>query len=150
LGRDISVIGNDVAELAGAIAYALPALEIVDSRIGDWDIKMVDTIADNASSGMFVLGTQPVSIHDIDLSGCSMVLEKNGAVASEGSGAACLGNPLNALAWLASMRIRRGEPLKAGDIILSGALGPMVAATPGDSFRAHVEGVGGVGVRFAS
>ncbi len=150
LGRDIASVGDDPADLKGAIAYALPALEIVDSRIAEWDIKMVDTIADNASSGLFVLGTQRVDIRDIDLAACTMRMERNGALASEGSAAACLGNPLKALSWLASMRIERGEPLKAGDIILSGALGPMVPAAPGDSFHAEIVAIGSIGVRFGS
>lgn len=150
IGRDIDVVGDDPAELASAIAYALPALEIVDSRIDGWDIKMIDTIADNASTGMFVLGTRPVGIQGINLACCLMRLEKNGVIAVEGSGAACLGNPLSALAWLASMRIGQCNPLRAGEIILSGALGPMVAAAPGDSFRAHIDGVGSVSLHFAS
>lgn len=149
LGRDIDAASDDPADLVDAIAYALPALEIVDSRIADWDIKMVDTVADNASSGLFVLGSQPVDIRDIDLAACEMRMEKNGALASEGGGAACLGNPLNALRWLAEMRIARDEPLKAGNIILSGALGPMVPAAPGDSFQADIAGIGSIGVRFA-
>ena len=149
LGRDITANIDDPAGLASAIAYALPALEIVDSRIADWDIGMVDTVADNASSGLFVLGTEPVDIGGLDLAGCAMTMAKNGAVASQGSGAACLGNPLNALEWLVSMRIARGEPLRAGDIILSGALGPMVPAVPGDRFEAGIEGIGGIGVTFA-
>ena len=148
LGRDIDVVSADPADLVDAIAYALPVLEIVDCRIADWDIKMVDTVADNASSGLFVLGSQPVDIRDINLAACTMRMEKNGALASEGSGTACLGNPLNALSWLADMRIARGELLKAGDIILSGALGPMVPAMPGDRFRADIAGIGSIGVRF--
>ena len=149
LGRDIDAVGDDSAELAEAIAYALPALEIADSRVADWNITFVDTIADNASSGLFVLGKERLKLADIDLVGCVMRMEKNGVLVSEGSGAACLGNPLNALAWLASIRISQGNPLKAGDIILSGALGPMVAAVPGDSFTANIEGLGGVSLQFA-
>ncbi|HEY9092672.1 2-keto-4-pentenoate hydratase [Parasphingorhabdus sp.] len=149
LGRDIDMVGDDPAELADAISYALPALEIADSRVADWNITFVDTIADNASSGLFVLGTERLKLADIDLVGCAMRMEKNGVLVSEGSGAACLGNPLNALAWLASIRIHQGNPLKAGGIILSGALGPMVAAVPGDSFTAHIEGLGGVSLHFA-
>lgn len=90
------------------------------------------------SAGLFVLGTQPVDIGRIDLPACVMRMEKNGTLASEGRGAACLGGPLNALAWLAAMRIERGEPLRAGDIILSGTLGPMVPAMPGDAFQAEI------------
>ncbi|MEW4467555.1 fumarylacetoacetate hydrolase family protein [Parasphingorhabdus sp. JC815] len=149
LARDITVVGEDSMELADAISYALPALEIVDSRVADWDITYVDTVADNASSGMYILGKQQVELSDIDLIGSTMRMEKNGVLASEGSGAACLGNPLYALAWLASIRITQGSPLKAGDIILSGALGPMVAALPGDSFSAEIDGLGGISLRFA-
>lgn len=149
LGRDIDAVGDDPADLAAAISYALPALEIVDSRVADWDITYVDTVADNASAGLFVLGAQRMKLADIDLAGCTMRMEKNDVLVSEGSGAACLGNPLNALAWLASIRISQGSPLKAGDIILSGALGPVVNALPGDSFSAHIEGLGGVSLHFA-
>ena len=149
LGRDIKTANTAPAELIDSIAYALPALEIVDSRIADWDIKMVDTVADNASSGLFVLGPTPVDIKGLDLAACSMRLDKNGTRASEGSGADCLGNPLNALAWLASARLALNEPLKAGDVILSGALGPMVPAGPGDRFQANIAGIGRVSVRFA-
>lgn len=146
LGRDIIDLASPIA---AAVSYALPALEIVDSRIADWDIKLVDTVADNASAGMFALGTKPVALETINLSGCSMRLEKNGLHASEGNGSACLGNPLNALEWLAATRLERGEPLRKGDIILSGALGPMIQAKSGDFFQAQIEGLGSIGVTFA-
>lgn len=149
LSRDIDVLGDDPAELADAISYAAAALEIVDSRVSDWNITYVDTVADNGSSALYVLGAQRVAPTDIDLVGCAMRLEKNGELASEGSGAASLGNPLNALAWVASKRIAQGNPLKAGDIILSGALGPVLPAVSGDSFTAHIEGLGEVSLHFA-
>ena len=136
------------AELLDCIAYALPALEIVDSRIADWDIRIVDTIADNASSGLFVLGTTPLPIAQVDLRLCGMVLEKNGQPVSFGAGAACLGNPLHALAWLAAKMAAVGKPLAKGDIILAGALGPMVPVMPGDSVEARIEGLGDVRVSF--
>jgi len=148
LGRDIESVSDDPSTLADAISCAFPALEIVDSRIAEWDITYADTVADNASAGMFILGDQPFDLQDIDLAGCCMRMERNGVVASEGSGAACLGNPLNALTWLASIRIGHGEPLQAGDIILSGALGPMVPAVSGDKFTAHIGGMGSVSVDF--
>lgn len=150
LGRDIANLPDDPSALVNAIAFASPALEIVDSRIADWDIKMVDTIADNASSGLFVLGGARVDVRGLDLTTCTMRMDRNGLVASEGRGAACLGNPLNALAWLAAMRLRDGDPLVAGDIILSGALGPMVPALPSDRFTAEIEGVGRVAIDFAA
>ena len=113
----------------------LPAIEIVDSRIADWDISIVDTVADNASSGLFVLGTTPRRLADVDLRLCGMVLEHAGEPVSVGAGAACLGNPLHALHWLAGTMARAGDPLRAGDVVLSGALGPMVPVTPGRRVR---------------
>lgn len=136
------------AELINCVAYALPAIEIVDSRIADWNIRIVDTIADNASSGLFVLGTTPVGLNALDLRLCGMVLEKNGTQVSFGAGAACLGNPLHALGWLAAKMGEVGRPLKAGDVVLAGALGPMVAVAPGDCIEARIEGLGSVRVRF--
>lgn len=149
LNRDITGTDFQISTLMDAIQYAAPALEIVDSRIADWDINMVDTISDNASSGMFVLGMPICDVRNIDLARCSMRMEKNGVLVSEGSGAACLGNPLNALRWLALKRALSGDPLKAGDIVLSGALGPMIAANPGDSFSADIESIGSINIRFA-
>lgn len=136
------------AELIDCVAYALPAIEIVDSRIADWNIRIVDTVADNASSGLFVLGTKPVPLADLDLRLCGMVLEKNGEPSSFGAGAACLGNPLHALGWLAAKMAEVGRPLQKGDVILSGALGPMVAVSPGDSVEARISGLGSVRVSF--
>lgn len=137
------------AELLGCVAYALPALEIVDSRIANWDIGIFDTVADNASSGLFVLGTHPATLDAIDLRLCGMVLEKNGEPASFGAGAACLDNPLHALRWLTRTMAEIGRPLVAGDIILSGALGPMVPVQGGDHIAMRINGVGDVHVRFA-
>ncbi len=136
------------AELLSSVDYALPALEIVDSRIAGWDIGIVDTIADNASSGLFVLGTTPVPLAGLDLRLCGMVLEKNGEPVSFGAGAACLGHPLHALGWLARTLAKVGRPLEAGSIVLSGALGPMTDARPGDVFETRIEGLGSARVRF--
>jgi len=148
LARPIDTRRLSSAELLDAVAYALPAIEIVDSRIADWRIGIVDTIADNASSGLFVLGTSPVALEDLDLRLCGMVLEKNGDPASFGAGAACLGNPLHALGWLARTLADVGAPLDEGDVVLSGALGPMVAVQPGDQVEARIEGLGSVRVGF--
>lgn len=137
------------AELIGCVDYALPAIEIVDSRIANWDIRIVDTVADNASSGLFVLGTRPVRLDALDLRLCGMVLEKNGEPVSFGAGAACLGNPLHALGWLAAKMAEVGRPLQAGDVVLAGALGPMIAVEPGDAVEARIEGLGTVRVGFA-
>ncbi|WP_205314985.1 2-keto-4-pentenoate hydratase [Nonomuraea lactucae] len=137
------------AEVAAATASIVAALEIVDSRIAGWDIDIVDTIADNASSGLFVLGDHPRELGDLDLAGVSMTLRRGGEVVSTGSGAACLGDPLAAVAWLAATARDHGRPLRAGDIVLSGALGPMVPVAPGDGFTAEISGLGEVSAAFA-
>jgi len=142
LSADITDPEIDAAGIAAAVASAMPAIEIVDSRIADWKISFADTVADNGSSAFFVLGEPRSPVADLDLYACGMVLEINGQIASLGAGAACLGHPLNAAAWLARTLAVRGEPLRAGDILLTGALGPMVALTPGDSVRAIIGGVG--------
>lgn len=149
LGRDLLAEDVTTAELMGAIDYALPAIEIVDSRIRDWKIGIFDTIADNASSGLYVLGSRPVQLSNFDLRLCGMVMERMGQPVSFGVGAACMGNPLIASLWLARRMAKVGRPLMAGDVILSGALGPMVAARPGDTFRVSINGLGVVITHFA-
>jgi 2-keto-4-pentenoate hydratase len=148
LDTDILVEIPTVADVVRAIAYVVPALEIVDSRITDWDISIVDTIADNASSGLYVLGGPFRRIESLDLVAAEMSMTKNGEVVSNGTGAACLGNPLNAATWLAGEMVRRGRPLRAGDVVLTGALGPMVEVRAGDAFAATISGVGSVRVSF--
>ncbi|MFJ3673539.1 2-keto-4-pentenoate hydratase [Streptomyces sp. NPDC090106] len=150
LGTDLPHCDPTVADLLRATAFALPALEIVDSRIVDWDITIVDTIADNASCGLFVLGGTPVPLDRVDLRAVTMKLTKNGEPVSQGTGADCLGSPLTAACWLASTLAHRGDPLQAGDILLTGALGPMVPASEGDEFTAYIEGLGTVTATFAS
>lgn len=147
-GRDLT--GNeDRASLLSAIRSLSPALEIVDSRIADWNIGIVDTVADNASSGLFVLGPDFEDFSSFDFEGCKMEMTVNGAIASTGEGKACLGHPLNAAAWLAQQMHKNGTPVRAGDIVLTGALGPMVTVKPGDRVEAVIEGLGTVGVSFA-
>ena len=148
LERDLPNADTTVAEVLRATAYALPAIEIVGSRIANWDIKIVDTIADNASSGAFVLGAMPRPLHGLDLRLCGMALFRKGEPVSVGAGAACLGHPVNAATWLARTMAAAGRPLAAGDVILSGALGPMVAVNPGDSIEARIEGLGSVIAAF--
>jgi 2-keto-4-pentenoate hydratase len=148
LEKDLDQTDVTAAEVLSAVAYAVASIEVVDSRIANWDISILDTIADNASSGLFVLGTLPRRLSDIDLRLCGMVLEKNGRPVAFGCGAACLGNPVNAAVWLARTLARAGTPLRAGDVVMTGALGPMVAAAPGDVFEARISGLGGVSVRF--
>ncbi|WP_068547193.1 2-keto-4-pentenoate hydratase [Thalassotalea crassostreae] len=150
LKADIDVNNPTVVDIINATAYALPAIEIVGSRIADWNINIVDTIADNASSGLFVLGSKPVALDDLDLRLCGMVMERRGEQISTGAGQACLGNPLNAAVWLAKTFVENGAPLKAGDILLTGALGPMVAVQPGDTIETRISGLGTVRVAFAA
>jgi len=149
LGADLDQPGpiteDDVAQ---ATAHVVAALEIVDSRIAGWDISILDTVADNGSSGLFVLGDQPVALTGLDFPAAAMTLRQDGAVASAGTGADCLGNPLTAVAWLASTARDYGNPLRAGDVVLSGALGPMVPVEPGSSFTADITGIGTVAVSF--
>lgn len=149
LARDLPHERHTIADVIGACAYALPAIEIVGSRIANWDIRLVDTVADNASSGLFVLGNRPVKLDAFDVTGCGMVMERRGDPVSVGVGAACLGNPLFAALWLANTMVRVGTPLQAGDIVLTGALGPMAAVTAGDVFTAHIDGLGAVSAAFA-
>ncbi|MGE0518341.1 MAG: 2-keto-4-pentenoate hydratase [Candidatus Binatia bacterium] len=150
LARDLMQENPTLTEVISAIAYAVPAIEIVGSRIENWNIRLTDTIADNASSGLFVLGAQPVTLAGLDLRLCGMVMERRGEQVSVGAGAACLGNPLNAAAWLARTMVQVGSPLKAGDVIMTGALGPMVAAAAGDVFVASISGLGAVRAAFAA
>ncbi len=149
LGQDLANEDVTIAQLIGAIDYALPAIEIVDSRIVDWKIGIFDTIADNASSGLYVLGSRPVKLADFDVRLCGMVTEQAGQAVSFGVGAACMGNPLISSLWLARRMAQVGRPLCRGDVILSGALGPMVAARPGDTFRVSINGLGEVNTHFA-
>lgn len=150
IGRNLAIPQPTVADVMRAVEFVLPALEIVDSRIANWDIRIVDTVADNASSGRFVLGSVPRLLAGLDLRLAGMVLEHNGEPASTGAGAACLGHPLVALQWLARKMFDVGRPLQEGDIVLSGALGPMVPATPDSVFEARVSRLGTVAVTFTS
>jgi 2-keto-4-pentenoate hydratase len=150
LGCDLTSTQPTVGDVIAAIAYVAPAFEIVGSRIVGWDIKLVDTIADNASSGLFVLGGPVRRLNGLDLRGAEMTMTRCGEIVSKGDGAACLGNPLNAAVWLAGEVARRGRPLRAGNIVLTGALGPMVPASPGDTFEATISGLGNVTAAFGS
>lgn len=157
LGQDIDEKTPTVADIIRATQYVVPALEIVASRVSKWDIRIFDTVADNASSGMYVLGGPARRIEDVDMRGLQMTMSRkrggdgagNGSnVVSTGNGAACLGHPLNAAVWLAGEVARRGRPLKAGDVVLTGALGPMVPVAAGDTFVAQMSGLGEVTAKF--
>lgn len=150
LEHDLLHERHTIADLLRATAYALPAIEVVGSRIENWNIRLADTVADNASSGLFVLGSRPVRLDAFDIVGCGMAMERGGDQVSVGTGAACLGNPLNAAIWLANTMVRVGAPLRAGDIVMTGALGPMAAVHPGDAFVAHIDGLGSVRALFSN
>jgi len=149
IGRDLDDERLTIADVLRAVEFALPAIEIVDSRIADWKIGILDTIADNASSGTYVLGAQPRKIEGLDLRLSGMVMEHRGEPVSVGAGVACLGDPLSATLWLAQTMARVGRPLKAGDTVLSGALGPMVTVVWGGVYEARIEGLGSVRAAFA-
>ena len=149
LKRDLSKMDTTVADIIEATDYAVAAIEIVDSRIADWKITLADTVADNGSSAFYVLGSARRSLSDLDLYTCGMALEVNGNLASFGAGAACLGHPLLAAEWLARTVASSGEFLRAGEVILTGALGPMVSLSRGDSVKAMVGGLGSVSFTYA-
>lgn len=142
LGADLPATDTTADQVAAAVASVHAAIEIVDSRIADWKITFADTVADNGSSAFFVLADGGKPLPGLDVWTAGMVMQINGEAVSLGVGAAALGNPLEAAAWLARTLAARGEPLKAGDILLAGALGPMVALTPGDRVEAFVGGIG--------
>lgn len=149
LGRDLPdrpVVTTDVLR---ATEFVVAAIEVVDSRIRDWDISIVDTVADNASSGLFVVGGSPRRLTDVeDLRSVAMELTCDGDVLSSGTGAACLGHPVNAVVWLANAVAERGAPLAAGEVILSGSLGALVPVEPGRTYEATFTGLGSVRARF--
>jgi 2-keto-4-pentenoate hydratase len=149
-GHDLVGGPFTVADVIRAVEFALPAIEIADSRVADWDISAADTIADNASAGAFVLGSTPVSLMGLDLYTAGMTMTRGGEEVSSGSGAACLGNPLNVAVWLAGALGRTDHALRAGDVVLTGALGPVVPVGPGDAFEARIEGLGSVRAVFGA
>lgn len=140
--------GVTAAEVLAATEGVMACFEIVDSRIRDWKIRIQDTVADNASCGVFVLGDRLVAPHEVDLATCGMVLEKNGEVVATGAGAAALGHPANAVAWLANTLGPLGIALEAGEVVLSGSLAAMVPVRAGDNLRVTIGGIGGCSVRF--
>ncbi|HVZ37923.1 MAG TPA: fumarylacetoacetate hydrolase family protein [Candidatus Kapabacteria bacterium] len=140
--------GITAAQVVAATECILPAIEIIDSRILDWKFRIQDTIADNASSGMFVLGGQPMLLSDANVRTLGMTLRKNGAIVSTGAGAACLGNPVNAVVWLANKLGELGAQLNTGQVILSGALGPVSPVVAGDIVTVDIGRMAQVSVGF--
>jgi 2-keto-4-pentenoate hydratase len=148
LACDLDIPDPSPGDVLAATGAVVAALEIVDSRIADWNISIVDTVADNASSGLFMLGRELRSPAGLDLAACTMRLLRGDQEVSAGSGAACLGHPAAAVAWLAATARSYGQPLRANQIVLSGALGPMVAVSPGDRSTADITGLGQVTALF--
>lgn len=142
LGQDIQGEHVSATQLKQAVRSVHAAIEIVDSRIADWNITFADTVSDNGSSAFFVLGDNPLPISDLDLWSCGMVLEVSGEMRSHGVGAACLGHPVTAAMWLANTMLKNGQRLRAGDVLLTGALGPMVDLKPGSHIKASIGGIG--------
>jgi 2-keto-4-pentenoate hydratase len=147
--RDLAGPGVTTAKALTAIAGALPAIEVVDSRVVDWRIKLVDTVADNASSGLLVVGGRMRKVTDIDLRLIGVAVSRNGEMIDTGAGAAALGNPARCVAWLANKLGGLGAGLRAGDVVLPGAVHRMVPVRPGDVFRADFSRLGGVTARFS-
>jgi len=136
LEHDLDKGTHTFNDIIRATAYALPSIEIVDSRVADWDIRIVDTVADNASCGLYVVGGRPIPLSQIDLRTVPMTMSINGVEATSGIGSACLGHPLNAARWLADTLSARGIPLRAGDVVMTGSLGAMKPIAAGDEVSA--------------
>ena len=150
MGRDLAGPGVTTSNALTAIGGVLPGLEIGDSRIADWRIQLVDTVADNASSGRLVLGGKLTEVTDLDLSVVGMVISRNGELLHTGAGAAVLGNPARCVAWLANKLASFGGVLRAGDVVLSGALHRLIPVRPGDVFRAEFGHLGAVTTHFSN
>lgn len=148
LGKDLKGPGITVVDAMNAVDYALASMEIVDSRIVNWKISAADTIADNGSSARYVLAGVPCRVRDVDLSTKGMALSKNGDVCVTGSGAAVMGNPLNALAFLANELGKQDKAILAGEVVLSGSLSGMLDVAAGDFFTCEIGGMGRCTVRF--
>ena len=150
LKRDLQGPGVTAADVLRATDFVMPCFEIVDSRISNWKIKIQDTVADNASCGVLLLGGTRKSPHQVDLALAGMVLEKNGEIINTTAGASVQGSPVNAVAWLANTLGRLGLTLNVGDIILSGSQSPLIPVVAGDSLYCSVGGLGGTSVRFVA
>ncbi|KAM9862957.1 fumarylacetoacetate hydrolase family protein [Leucobacter sp. BZR 635] len=144
MARDVYAVDRE--SVMAAVESVVAAFEIVDSRVRDWQISIVDTIADNASSALYALGETRRPLAAITPAEVSMTLTRDGETVSSGTGEACLGDPITALVWVAETAARLGRPLRAGEVVLSGALGPMIPFEAGHSYEAHITGLGSVQV----
>ncbi|MFI5709349.1 2-keto-4-pentenoate hydratase [Kribbella sp. NPDC051620] len=150
LDRPLRGPGVTVADVLAATAFVVPSLEIIDSRITDWQISIVDTIADNASSARVVIGGTPTPLTEVDIRSIGVVLRRNGAIVETGASAAVLGNPATAVAWLANTLAPFGEHLEAGSFVMPGTCTRAIDVTPGDTVRAQFDGLGDVTVGFVA
>ena len=148
LKKDLRGPGITAKDVLAATDYVSACFEVVDSRVRDWKIKIQDTVADNASAGLFIVGNEKILPSQVDLELCGMVVEKNGEIISTGAGAAALGSPLNCVAWLANAFGQLGVPLLAGEVILSGSLVPLEPVKAGDKMRVRIGGIGSTTVHF--
>lgn len=149
LREDLAAGPFTAESVRDAVGHARAAIEIVDSRVRDWDIRLGDTVADNASSGLYVMGEKRLTLDEFEPVKVEMTMTSDGEPVSTGNGAACLGDPLNALAWLAAAALEHGQPLLAGQVVLSGALGPVHPVHPGAVVRAEITGLGPVTATFS-
>ncbi|MBM5456520.1 fumarylacetoacetate hydrolase family protein [Pseudomonas sp. P66] len=150
LGEDLKGPGIRAADVLAASQSVAPCFEIVDSRIDNWQIRIQDTVADNASCGVFALGEQRIDPRGLDLARVEMHMLKNGQPAGSGLGSAVQGHPCEAVAWLANTLGELGIPFRKGEIILSGALAPLVPLIPGDRINLSMSGLGNASLRFVA
>ncbi len=150
LGKDINLSKPTKANMIEATAYFCPVFEVVDSRIENWDVQAVDTIADNGSSGRFVIGNSKALPGSVDINTCSMTLFSNTEVIASACALDSLGDPIEHAVWLATKLAAIGAPLKAGDILLTGALAPMIDVKAGGDYKAVFEGLGSVAISFGA
>lgn len=149
LKQDLNGPGITATDVLRATDHVRACFEIVDSRIDNWDIRIQDTVADNASCGVFVLGEDKVDPRDVDLTLAGLLVEMNGEPCADGVGAAVQGSPINAVVWLANTLGRLGMPFRAGEVLLSGSLAPLIPVGHGDSLVAHIGGIGSCSISFA-
>jgi 2-oxopent-4-enoate/cis-2-oxohex-4-enoate hydratase len=148
LKRDLEGPGVNNDDVLEATDYVMACFEVVDSRVRDWRVKIQDTVADNASCGLFVLGDERADPRALDFPSLKMRVYKNDELLSEGLGSAALESPLNCVSWLANTLSEFGISLNAGDVVLSGSLVPLEPVVAGDAMRLEVEGIGTASVRF--